>query len=79
MGEIVRHFDGFLAPISCVSVSGYKPCSQEAGCRFRRILLKARNMVTRLMDESTLADVLRGEPVSKFEVTSIQGVDGDGI
>lgn len=79
MGEIVRHFDGYLAPISCVSVSGYRPCSQEASCRFRRILLRARNMVARLMDESTLADVMKDEPVTAFEVSHIQGLDGEGI
>jgi hypothetical protein len=36
-------------------------------------------MVARLMDESTLADVMREEPVSTFEVSRIQGVDGEGI
>ncbi len=29
MGEVIRHFDGNLAPISCVSSMGYKYCSQE--------------------------------------------------
>ncbi|MGB8466234.1 MAG: Rrf2 family transcriptional regulator, partial [Terrimicrobiaceae bacterium] len=28
MGEVVRHFDGYLAPLACVSVSDYKRCSQ---------------------------------------------------
>lgn len=77
MGEIVRHFDGFLAPISCVSVSGYRACSQEPRCRFRRVLLEARNMVTQLMDSSTLADVVEGAPVTRAEV--LVGVDGEGI
>jgi Rrf2 family protein len=76
MGEVVRHFDGYLAPIACVSVSDYKRCSQEPVCRFRRVLLQARNMVADLMDHSTLADVMRGAPVSRAEV---QGVYGDGI
>ena len=39
MGEVVRHFDGILAPIDCVSVTGYKRCSQEPVCRFRRVFL----------------------------------------
>lgn len=79
MGEIVRHFDGYLAPIGCVSVSDYRPCSQEPKCRFRRILLRARNLVTRLMDQATLEDVMRGEPVANEELNLVQGVDGDGI
>jgi Rrf2 family protein len=70
MGEIVRHFDGIIAPIDCVSVSGYKRCSQEPVCRFRRVFLDARNYVTGLMERATLADVARGRPVSKQEVTA---------
>ena len=45
MGEVVRHFDGIFAPIDCVSVTGYKRCSQEPVCRFRRVFLDARNYV----------------------------------
>jgi len=76
MGEVVRHFDGYLAPIACVSVTDYKRCSQESVCRFRRVLLQARNMVAELMDVSTLADVLRGAPVADVEIA---GLNGDGI
>jgi Rrf2 family protein len=76
MGEVVRHFDGYLAPIACVSVTDYKRCSQESVCRFRRVLLRARNMVAELMDSSTLADVLQGPPVADAEIA---GLHGDGI
>ena len=79
MGEVVRHFDGYLAPIGCVSVTDYKRCSQEPVCRFRRIMLQSRNMVARLMDESTLADVMRGSPVSEREINQLEGVYGEGI
>ncbi len=76
MGEVVRHFDGYLAPIACVSVTDYKQCSQEAVCRFRRVMLQARNTVAKLMDHATLADVAKNEPVSSPEVT---GLYGEGI
>jgi len=72
----VRHFDGYLAPIACVSVTDYKRCSQEPVCRFRRVMLEARNVVARLMDSATLADVMRGSPVASAEVL---GVNGEGI
>ena len=68
MGEVVRHFDGILAPIDCVSVTGYQRCTQESVCRFRRVFLDARNYVAALMDRSTLADVARGPLVSRQEV-----------
>ncbi len=78
MGEVVRHFDGILAPIDCVSVTGYKRCSQESVCRFRRVFLDARNYVASVMDRSTLADVAKGSPVTRQEL-SAGFVGGEGI
>jgi Rrf2 family protein len=68
LGEVVRHFDGILAPIDCVSVTGYKRCSQEPVCRFRRVFFDARNYVAGLMDRSTLAEVAKGAPLTPQEV-----------
>ena len=79
IGQIVRHFNGILAPIECVSVTGYKRCSQEPLCRFRRVFLEVRNYVTNLMDRSTLADVAKGKPVSRPEVFAAQFMGGEGI
>ena len=41
MGEVVRYFDGIIAPIDCVSVTGYQRCTQESVCRFRRVFFDA--------------------------------------
>lgn len=78
MGEVVRYFDGILAPIDCVSVSGYQRCSQESVCRFRRVFFDARNYVANLMDKTTLAEVAKSLPVSKQEV-STGFIGGEGI
>ena len=78
MGEVVRHFDGILAPIDCVSVTGYKRCSQESLCKFRRVFLDARNYVAGVMDKATLADVAKHSPVTKREV-SAGFTGGEGI
>ena len=78
MGEVVRHFDGILAPIDCVSVTGYKRCSQEPVCRFRRVFFDVRNYVAGVMDRSTLADVAKAAPVSRLEVKA-GFVGGEGI
>ena len=78
MGEVVRHFDGILAPIDCVSVTGYSRCSQEPTCRFRRVFLDARNYVAGVMDRSTLGEVAKSLPVSKQEV-SAGFTGGEGI
>jgi Rrf2 family protein len=83
MGQVVRYFDGILAPIGCVSVSCNEPCSQSPSCRFRRVLLEIRNMTARYMDNATLAGVHANQPVNEKEVFSLElPVDlirGEGI
>jgi Rrf2 family protein len=83
MGQVVRYFDGILAPIGCVSVSCHQPCSQASGCRFRRVLLEIRNMTARYMDNATLARVYANQPVNDQEVFSLKLavdlIDGKGI
>src|SRR5665213_3795687 len=78
MGEVVRHFDGILAPIDCVSVTGYQRCSQEPVCKFRRVFLDARNFVAGVMDKATLAEVAKGLPLAKREISS-GFMGGEGI
>lgn len=79
MGEVVRRFDGILAPINCVSTSDYEPCSQEAVCRFRRVLLNIRNFIAHTMDKADLESIFAGQPVKREEVFSPGFVGGDGI
>ncbi len=79
MGEIVRFFDGILAPIGCVSITRYEPCSQESVCRFRRVMLNVRNYVADMMDRSTLASVYAGNVVTAKEVRDSRFIGGDGI
>jgi len=79
LAAVVRHFDGYLAPIACVSVTDYKRCTQEPTCRFRRVMLTARNLVANLMDKTTLADVMKSSPVGVEELKLIQVIDGEGI
>jgi Rrf2 family protein len=68
MGQVVRYFDGVLAPIRCVSVTDYERCGQEPVCRFRRVFLQIRNKTAEIMDGVTLASVYAGKPVSIEEV-----------
>ena len=79
MGEVVRHFDGVLAPVGCVSVAQYRRCSQEPVCRFRRVLLDVRNCVASLMDGATLGAVFRGLSLQAQEAFSQEFVGGAGI
>lgn len=79
MGQVVRYFDGLLAPINCVSISQYEPCSQESHCRFRRVFLHVRNETARYMDNATLASVFAQPLVQRQEVFSEGIMDGAGI
>lgn len=79
MGQVVRFFDGILAPISCVSTSHYEPCSQEGTCRFRRVLLEIRNYIARVMDDASLARVFSGSVVRREEVFSSEFMYREGI
>jgi Rrf2 family protein len=79
MGQVVRHFDGVLAPISCVSISNHQPCSQAPTCRFRRVFLEIRNRTAAHMDNATLAEVAQSQPVADHEVFSLEFTSGDGI
>lgn len=79
MGQVVRYFDGILAPIACVSTSHFEHCSQESSCRFRRVLLDIRNYIARMMDTATLSSVFAGPVVSREEVFSPEMIYGEGI
>ncbi len=78
-GEVIRYFDGVLAPIGCVSVYQYERCTQEPVCRFRRLFLDVRNHAARLMDGATLYSIFQGLPVRPDEVFDMELVGGAGI
>lgn len=79
MGRIIRHFNGVLSPIGCVSAERPKPCSQELKCRFRRVFLNVRNHVVEMLDRLTLADIAQWRPLTAEERAGIVMGDGDGI
>ncbi len=78
-GEIVRHFDGVLSPIACVSVNSYKHCNQESVCRFRRLFLDIRNYIDNLMENTSLQTIFQGSPVNREEVFEPKFIGGAGI
>ena len=60
IGDVVRLIDGPLAPISCVSVTAYGPCScpDEKHCGLRMLMLDVRNAIAKILDNYTLADTV---------------------
>jgi Rrf2 family protein len=61
LGEVVRRVDGPLAPIPCVSQTAYSPCScpDEESCRLRGVMMDVRDAISRILDGTTLADLVK--------------------
>ncbi len=62
LGEILRHVEGPLAPIGCVSKTAYsrcQDCRDERTCGIRLAMKDVRDATARILDSTTLADVLR--------------------
>lgn len=60
-GQVVRGIDGPMAPLPCLSRTAYRRCNDcrdEASCEMRHVFAKAHEASTRILDGTTLADVL---------------------
>ncbi len=60
LATIIRHVDGALAPLSCVSHQFYEKCScpDEARCALRSVMKEVRDTVAAMMERMTLADLV---------------------
>ncbi len=59
LGRVVRLLDGALAPLGCVSLRYYEPCScpDEATCALRDTMIDVRDAILEILDSETLADL----------------------
>lgn len=60
VGHIIRILDGPLAPIACASVTAYRPCEDcqdERQCSVRIMMQRARDALSNVLDNQTLADM----------------------
>ena len=59
VGRVIRLLDGALAPLGCVSLRYYEPCScvDEATCPLRDVMLDVRDAMLEILDRETLADL----------------------
>jgi Rrf2 family cysteine metabolism transcriptional repressor len=66
IGRVIRLLDGALAPLTCVSLRFYGPCScpDEATCALRDVMLDVRDATLAILDEQSLADLAarKGRP-----------------
>lgn len=75
LAEIVRHVEGPLAPVSCVSEKFYEKCScpDETRCPIRDVMREVRDGIVKLMERTTLADL--AERARKLEHEPMSGAD----
>ncbi len=59
LASVVRHMEGAMAPVGCVSERFYERCTcpDEARCALRDVMKEAREAVVRIMERLTLADL----------------------
>src|SRR5450432_2439212 len=59
LAAVVRHLDGALAPVSCVSECFYKKCScpDESRCAIREVMKEARDAVVQIAERVTIAEL----------------------
>ena len=62
VGAAVRVLDGPLAPIDCASRTAYKPCQDcrdVHACAVRLLMLEVRDVSSRVLDNTSLAEMCR--------------------
>jgi Rrf2 family protein len=59
LASVVRHIEGALAPVSCVSERFYEKCScpDEARCAIRSVMKDVREVLATIMERLTVADM----------------------
>jgi Rrf2 family protein len=75
VAAIVRHLEGALAPVSCVSERFYEKCScpDEARCAIRSVMKEVREAVVKVAERVTIADLcdrsrkLQDEPATALD------------
>src|SRR5579862_3665625 len=75
LAAIVRHVEGALAPVSCVSERFYEKCScpDESRCAIRSVMKEIREAVVRVAERVTIAEMcerwrkLQQEPLTALD------------
>ena len=56
---VIRHFEGPLAPVNCVSENYYAKCScpDEARCGIRSVMKDVRDAIAKILENVTVAEL----------------------
>src|SRR5438309_12034692 len=75
LASVIRHIEGALAPVSCVSECFYEKCScpDESRCAIRSVMKEIREAILKIADKVTIAELcsrwhdLNAQPVAPFD------------
>lgn len=62
LSDIVRHFEGTIALMYCVSEKAYQPCEfckDESTCQIRSVFKEVRDTTYGILNRTTLASLIR--------------------
>lgn len=74
LAVVIRHIEGPLAPVSCVSEKFYARCScpDEAKCGIRNVMKEVRDAIVRILENVTVAELCN-------RVKQLQGVHANPL
>jgi Rrf2 family protein len=64
LAEIVRHFEGTIALMYCVSEKAYQPCEfckDESNCEIRKVFKEIRDTSYNILNRTTLESLTRSQ------------------
>lgn len=75
LAAVVRHVEGALAPVSCVSERFYQKCScpDESRCAIRSVMKEIREAIVKIAEKVTVAELcqrwhnLQHQPFAPFD------------
>ena len=78
IGRVIRLLDGALAPLPCVSLRYYSPCScpDESTCALRDIMLDVRDATLGILDGESLAEMAAREGRASIDP---RGIHADAL
>jgi Rrf2 family protein len=71
LGSVIRMIEGPLAPLPCASETAFiacPECKDIEGCGIRIIMRQVRDAMVSVLDNTTLADLLRRESSARSDV-----------
>ena len=75
LAAVIRHMEGALAPVSCVSERFYRKCScpNEARCGIRSVMKEVRDAIVQILERVTVAELC--DRVRKLELEPAEALN----